>query len=242
MYHDLVESDDNSARDLNDQGKLSRAEFENHLRAIKNCCRCLTVEEAVGEIKNEGGLRENTISITFDDGYLSVYNTAFPLLKKHGLSATIYLPTDWINGNLSLWWEDLNDIIPGFQPNDRIEAGIVRIGNELKIEPSIYMMNDRISRELLLPVFSHELMKSSDDRKKIIMDELRDLLFGGETYKRTEVKPVTWEQACEMADAGIMFGAHTCSHVNLSYVDIETARDEIIRSKKEMESRLGRGL
>jgi peptidoglycan/xylan/chitin deacetylase (PgdA/CDA1 family) len=240
MYHDLVESKDNSAGDLSHQGKLSRAEFENHLLAIKNCCRCLTVEEVVGEIKNEGGLKENTISITFDDGYLSVYDTAFPLLKKHGLSATIYLLTDWINGNLSLWWEDLNDMVLGFQLNDDIEAGIVKIGDELKIEQSRYMVNDRISKESFLSVFSHELMKSSDDRKKIILDELRDLLFGGESYKRAEVRPVTWEQAREMADAGIMFGAHTCSHVNLSYVDIETARDEIIRSKKEMENRLGR--
>jgi len=240
MYHDLIEGDIEAVRDPRDKGKLSEAEFENQLRAIKNCCRCLTVEEAVGEIRREGGLKENTVAITFDDGYLSVYDIAFPLLKKHGLDATVYLLTDWVNGNLTLWWEDLNDMILAYRPDKRIDAAIGKIGDDLKIESSSYITEDGISKDSLLSLFAHELMKSSDDRKKSILDELRVLLFGGGTYRRAEVRPITWEQAREMAGAGIMFGAHTCSHVNLSYVDMETARDEIVRSKKELESRLER--
>lgn len=240
MYHDLIEGDIDAARDPRDKGKLSEAEFENQLRAIKNCCRCLTVEEAVGEIRREGGLKENTVCITFDDGYLSVYDIAFPILKKQGLGATVYLLTDWVNGKLSLWWEDLNDMILAYRPDKGIDAEIAKIGDDMKIESSRYITADGISKDSLLSHFAHELMKSSDNRKKSILDRLRGLLFGGESYESAEVRPITWDQAREMVGDGIMFGAHTCSHVNLSYVDMETARDEIVRSKEELESRLER--
>lgn len=240
MYHDLIDGEVGLPLDLTEQGKLTKAEFEDHLQAITDSWRTISVEEAVKEIRYGGGLKENTIAITFDDGYASVYNIAFPLLKKYGLSATIYLPTDWINGKLSLWWEDLNDMIMGFETDDRSIVELGKIGKELKIEPSRYVSNDKISKKILLQVFSHELMKISDNRRKKIIDNLRYALCSDSAYKRTEVKPIIWDQISEMANAGIMFGAHTCSHINLSHVDIELARKEIAGSKREIEIRLGR--
>jgi len=239
MYHDLIDSIDGLAIGQVEHGKLAKAEFEDHLRVIKDSCRTISVEEAIGEIKH-GGLKENSIAITFDDGYASAYNIAFPLLRKYALSATIYLPTDWINGKLSLWWDDLSDMLLGFETNTRSIAELEKISREMKIEPSIYLSNDNKSRLNLLQALSHELMKISDDRRKNIMDDLQGALFGDTSYKRTQSKPMTWNQILEMANAGIMFGAHTCSHINLSYADIESAGNEIARSKKEIEYRLER--
>jgi peptidoglycan/xylan/chitin deacetylase (PgdA/CDA1 family) len=240
MYHDLIDNDKGRPAEQNQQGKLTRIEFEDHLRVIKAGARSLPVEEAVKEIRYEGGLKENTIAITFDDGYASAYGIAFPLLKKHGLSATIYLPTDWINGKISLWWEDLSDMITGYQPDDVRIDELAKISRDLKIESSRYMSDGKVSKKILFQDLSFELMKTSDSRKKTIMDDLRGVLFGGRAYKRTEVRSITWEQASEMADAGIMFGAHTCSHLNLSFTDMKSAENEIAGSKREMETRLGR--
>ncbi|MEE9555558.1 MAG: polysaccharide deacetylase family protein [candidate division Zixibacteria bacterium] len=240
MYHDLIDNDGSLPQDRTEHGKLTEAEFENQLDAIKECCRVISVEEAIGEIKHGGGLKENSIAITFDDGYASVYDIAFPLLKKHGVCATIYLPTDWINGKLSLWWEDLSDMLLGFKAKAGNIEELGKIGKELKIEPSKYVLNDKISKKMLLQVFSFELMKTGDDRRKKIMDDLRYALFNDTAYKRSEINPITWNQISEMADAGIMFGAHTSSHINLSYVDIELAGKEIADSKIEIENRLGR--
>jgi peptidoglycan/xylan/chitin deacetylase (PgdA/CDA1 family) len=38
------------------------------------------------------------IIVTFDDGYLSTYELAYPLLVKHGVKATVFLPTAFIGG------------------------------------------------------------------------------------------------------------------------------------------------
>jgi len=38
------------------------------------------------------------IALTFDDGYRSIYENAWPLLRRHGLAATVFLVTDCIGG------------------------------------------------------------------------------------------------------------------------------------------------
>jgi peptidoglycan/xylan/chitin deacetylase (PgdA/CDA1 family) len=38
------------------------------------------------------------VIVTFDDGYLSTYELAYPLLAKHGIKATIFLPTAFVGG------------------------------------------------------------------------------------------------------------------------------------------------
>ena len=38
------------------------------------------------------------VVITFDDGYLNFYTNAFPILRRFGFTATMYLPTAYIGG------------------------------------------------------------------------------------------------------------------------------------------------
>jgi len=42
------------------------------------------------------GCTPGMVSITFDDGYESTYTEAFPILKKYGYSATVYVITDLV--------------------------------------------------------------------------------------------------------------------------------------------------
>jgi peptidoglycan/xylan/chitin deacetylase (PgdA/CDA1 family) len=240
MYHDIVDKDNGSDLDPAQYGELTKDEFKAHLIAIKESCRAVSVEEAIAEIKHGGGLKENSVAITFDDGYASAYEIAFPLLRKYGLSATIYLPTDWINGKLTLWWQDLTDMILAFETNESNISELKKISGKMKIELPDNLTTDNKSRMIFREGLSHELMKIGDDHRSKIMDDLRCVLFGDAAYKRREIRSITWEQIAEMADAGIEFGAHTCSHINLSHADLELARKEIVCSKKEIENHLGR--
>ena len=53
------------------------------------------------------------------------------------------------------------------------------------------------------------------------------------------VPMLTWEEMKEMAKYGIEFGAHTQTHPRLTEVDIKAAQEEIVSSKKEIETNLG---
>jgi peptidoglycan/xylan/chitin deacetylase (PgdA/CDA1 family) len=53
-----------------------------------------------------------TIAITFDDGYLDFYTTAYPLLKKYGFTATAYIISGKIGGNY-MTWDQIREVQAG---------------------------------------------------------------------------------------------------------------------------------
>lgn len=47
-------------------------------------------------VASQPAYRPRRIALTFDDGHQSIYHIAFPLLKKYGFTATIFITTDFI--------------------------------------------------------------------------------------------------------------------------------------------------
>ena len=51
---------------------------------------------------------------------------------------------------------------------------------------------------------------------------------------------LTWDQVHEMANYGIEFGSHTCTHPELTTLAPERCWEEIVRSQADLRARLGR--
>jgi peptidoglycan/xylan/chitin deacetylase (PgdA/CDA1 family) len=52
-----------------------------------------------------------SVVITIDDGYRSIYDIAYPLLKEFGFTATFFVYTDFIGATkLSLTWDQLREM------------------------------------------------------------------------------------------------------------------------------------
>jgi peptidoglycan/xylan/chitin deacetylase (PgdA/CDA1 family) len=51
---------------------------------------------------------------------------------------------------------------------------------------------------------------------------------------------MSWDQLGELAEAGWEIGSHTRTHPHLTTLDDETLREELVRSREEVEQRLGR--
>lgn len=95
MYHSI---DDSSS-----VVSISPTVFEWQMRWISDHgYQVLPLRQVVEKIKNGIGFPQRSISITFDDGYESVYQHAFPTLVKFGFSATIFLVSGYI-GQKNNW-------------------------------------------------------------------------------------------------------------------------------------------
>ncbi|MBI5583920.1 MAG: polysaccharide deacetylase family protein [Deltaproteobacteria bacterium] len=57
--------------------------------------RTLFIDELLDWMAEKIVLDQKAVVLTFDDGYLDNYRFAYPLLKKYGLRATIFLVTGW---------------------------------------------------------------------------------------------------------------------------------------------------
>jgi len=91
MYHRIA----------NDKTKLcvTPEMFEKHLQYLKQNYNVINFWELY---KNPNEINDNSVIITFDDGYLDNYTNALPLLKKYNLPATVFLVTDLI-GKTNEW-------------------------------------------------------------------------------------------------------------------------------------------
>lgn len=93
FYHSIEASKDNEL-------KMSKEKFRKEMQYLKdNKYTTLTLDEFYDYIKNNKSIPENSILITFDDGYVDNYTNAYPVLKEFGFNATIFVITDMIGNH-----------------------------------------------------------------------------------------------------------------------------------------------
>lgn len=90
--------------------------FEKQMKYIyKNNYKTLSMEEFYCWKKRKCELPKKSVLITFDDGYKSIYEHVYPILKKYNLKGTSFIIGDTItekavsNGNY-LSWEEIEEI------------------------------------------------------------------------------------------------------------------------------------
>lgn len=84
LYHHI---DENPA----DRMTVTPETFEEQMRFLaENGCHAVTVRQMTDYVFHGGELPDKPVCITFDDGYLSNYEYAWPILERYGLTATVY--------------------------------------------------------------------------------------------------------------------------------------------------------
>lgn len=86
--------------------------FELQMRYLKkNGYSVLTPEELLTFLEYHQSLPRKSVLITMDDGYRSVYNIAYPILKKYGFSAIFFIYTDFVGVSSSaITWDQLREM------------------------------------------------------------------------------------------------------------------------------------
>ncbi len=73
--------------------------------------RAVTMKEVLKFMSYQEPLPRKAVAITIDDGYRSVYDLAYPILKKYNFRATLFIYTDFINNSPNaLTWEQLREL------------------------------------------------------------------------------------------------------------------------------------
>lgn len=92
--------------------------FEAQMRYLKeNGYRVISMAELRDFLAYRRGIPEKAVVINLDDGYRSAYEIAYPILKKYGFTAGLFIYTDFIGASSnSLTWEQLQEMtVDGFE-------------------------------------------------------------------------------------------------------------------------------
>lgn len=93
MYHHINPRYDEG----NSSANLTPEEFRLHMMTLQaKDYQAVSLQDYYDHVINGTVLPENPVVITFDDGYSSNYEEAFPILKELNIPATIFIVTDTV--------------------------------------------------------------------------------------------------------------------------------------------------
>jgi glycosyltransferase involved in cell wall biosynthesis len=97
LYHRIAQPQANTSL------CVSPADFEKHMEHLFNRgYKAISMDEISNYFKRRKKIDKKTIVLTFDDGYEDFYIHAYPILKRFGFNATVFLATDHV-GKSNVW-------------------------------------------------------------------------------------------------------------------------------------------
>jgi peptidoglycan/xylan/chitin deacetylase (PgdA/CDA1 family) len=112
MYHRIADLSPKESRSpLMRDLTVSPADFESQIRYLaESGFTFLLAREVEDAIQNGKELPERAVAITMDDGYQDNFENAFPILKKYGACATIFLVTSTLGTPRHLTWDETREM------------------------------------------------------------------------------------------------------------------------------------
>lgn len=200
---------------------------ENFERFVKHVAKSYTVvgAEDVCSLVSSGLSREGKYAvITFDDGYIDLYECAADILLKNEVKATVFVCPGAIDSGYIDW--DLLHHGDAHGKRGQVDAVFERYYEKRVCDRGLW---DR-TRQM-----KHAIKSAPHEVRKAFFDELQEVL--GEPSARYLA---TWDQLREMVRCGILtVGGHTMTHPILSKVGLPEAREEIERSLEIVSSIIG---
>lgn len=81
--------------------------FIEQIKFLKRNYNVVSTEEVIASYNNNHSLPENAALLTFDDGYAEHFSHVYPILKKHKMQGSFYIPAKTVQENVLL---DVNKI------------------------------------------------------------------------------------------------------------------------------------
>ncbi len=205
-------------------GDVTAADFESHVRTIGRYFNAMTFGDAAATLAG-GGFPSNCVAITFDDGYRDNHDIALPILKKHGVPATFFVTTGFLDDDV-MW----NDVV--------IESVRARIGDSIDLgaiggeRETLETADDAAA--LLRKILPKIKRLPPDQRPQAVAD-----LSRAAGYVRNARFMMTESEVRSMHQSGMEIGAHTVSHPILMNLEDDDAYREIEDSKRALEGITG---
>jgi peptidoglycan/xylan/chitin deacetylase (PgdA/CDA1 family) len=235
-YHRVVENFQAAARTEMPNMLISRSMFQRHLEWLGREFRFVSLDEIGEHVANNMPYTEPVVAITFDDGYRDVYEHAFPLLKRKGIPAAVFVVTDLIGRQ---FWQ-LHDklyylVAKAFTRWDDPRRELFGLLGDLHIPAEEVLRSRTATRTPLLTVSALLPSLPQADVSRVVA-HLEAAVGNG---VRTIPLSVTWPMIKELKRAGFTVGSHTKTHVSLPTETPEAIVEELTGSKKELERHLG---
>ena len=209
------------------------ADFDAHLRYLKEHYTLVPLSRVAAHYAGAAELPARAACVTIDDGFADAYEVALPLLRRHGVPATLFVITDFLDGRAWMWTDKLRHVALAAE-GARLAAEVGGRSFDLRLAGRDTRLSaaGRVNSELkrLAPRERDEAIERIANAHGVRLPARPPAEFG----------PVTWAQARELDAAGVEIGSHTVSHPILTTTDDDELRRELRDSRARLGAELGR--
>lgn len=195
--------------------------FDSMLGWLKEWFNVLPLGEAIMRL-GDGTLPARAAAISFDDGYADNYQVALPVLQKHGLPATVFVATGFLDGGIM--WNDA--IIEMVRQAEGQHIDLDRFG--LGRHEIVSLAQRRAAMDALIGQIKYI---DATARTKLVEQCVAEV--GGRLPDSLMLRS---DELRRLRQAGIEIGAHTISHPILASITDDQARAEILGGKAALEN------
>ena len=200
------------------------ARFEKIALWLKTWFNVLPLDEAIVRLQ-QGNLPARAAAITFDDGYADNLLCANAILRKHGLPATFFIATGFLDGG-RMWNDTIIESIRGGALPE-IDGTFLGLG----VLPLKSIEDKRSALARIIPAVKHLPAEQRSEMVARIAECCQAMLPNDLMLSTTQLQQLRAE--------GAEIGAHTITHPILAKLDDAIAKREIANSRDQLEGILG---
>ena len=184
----------------------------------------LPLDKAVALLK-AGTLPARAACITFDDGYADNCRIAMPILQRHGLTATFFIATGFLDGGRM--WNDT--VVESIRRSNGLSLDLSSLG--LGVHP----IGTLPERQAAITALLKQIKYLAVSERIAVTEQIARLA----RVQLPHDLMMTSSEVKAMRHAGMQIGAHTLSHPILARLADDEARQEVEGSKIYLQQLLG---
>lgn len=221
-YHRIAPAD---TRPTGEGWSATEDELDSQLRYLNKHVEVVG-PEALLERRNG-----RSVILTFDDGYRDNYERALPLLREHGVPATFFLATGFLDRGGVAWWEEIDWMVQS-STRPRLN-GALTAGAELSL-------GDKAARRKAVARLLERYKQLPGGETEQFLDQLAQATGSGRLDPGEGRDAwMTWDMARELLAAGMSIGGHSVSHPVLARLPQGQQRREILECRDRLAQELG---
>lgn len=200
--------------------------FAQQMEHLARNYHVIGMPELLNAVESGSALPKRAVLITFDDAYADFAVIAWPILKRLGLPATMFVPTAYPNHPERAFWPD--KLYQAFAATSQTELsetplGRLPLGTTEEGRKSLRRLQDYCTT---IP----------DDEMVRLVDWVCCELTGRVLYCGSALN---WDQLRRLAQEGLTLGSHTQSHCIMTQVRHDRAWEEIQGSQEDLRREIG---
>lgn len=194
---------------------INKHDFELHVDYLLSKFKPISIFEAHQYIVANEKPAKPSFVLSFDDGLSGVYKNAYPILKKKGVPAIVFLNTDFIDNN-ALFYRFKTALILNALANQ-----------PMLIKPITALLSDNGINAESLP----KALLNIGIKQSTVLDKILPICDINENdFLKNEKPYLTVQQIQEMNKSDFVFGSHGTNHAEFQSLNKEERQQQLIKS------------